>query len=159
MAFHKIPMSGFVVEEKVLRAIPDPAQPPHEVTPDHDDTRYVLTNVVQADVSAKEVKTPDVPIVTVAENGESAVELAARARSHGKPFDIILMDMQMPVLDGYAATRRLRELGHAEAIVALTAHAMAGDREKCLEAGCDDFAAKPIDWDLLLGIMQRHLSR
>ena len=82
--------------------------------------------------------------VTLADNGLLGVELALSAREAGRPFGIVLMDMQMPVMDGYTATAKLREAGYHGQIVALTAHAMVGESAKCLAAGCDHFVSKPI---------------
>jgi CheY-like chemotaxis protein len=83
--------------------------------------------------------------VTVAENGEIAFQMAMAEACKGTPYDVILMDMQMPVLDGYGAATKLRAVGYGRPIVALTAHAMVGDRERCIEAGCTDYLTKPID--------------
>jgi CheY-like chemotaxis protein len=91
--------------------------------------------------------------VTVAEDGQTAVECALAAQQAGSPFDVILMDMQMPVMDGYDATRSLRDAGYTGRIVALTAHAMTEDRQRCLDAGCDEYLSKPIDRDRLLAAM------
>ena len=83
--------------------------------------------------------------VEAAENGEAAYDMALAARELGQEFNVILMDMQMPVLSGYEATRKLRERGYQGIIIALTSHAMEGDREECIRAGCDSYAVKPID--------------
>jgi PAS domain S-box-containing protein len=97
--------------------------------------------------------------VTLAENGQVAYDEALAAQARGEPFDTILMDMQMPLMDGYAATRKLRKHGHTGPIIALTAHAMAEDRQQCLDAGCDDYATKPIDRDRLINMMVRFMDK
>jgi len=96
--------------------------------------------------------------VTIADNGLIAFELATVAKHEARSFDVILMDMQMPVMDGYEATQRLREQGYVRPIIALTAHAMSGDRRKCLDAGCDDYATKPVDRKQLLNLVHSYCS-
>jgi PAS domain S-box-containing protein len=95
--------------------------------------------------------------VTIADNGRIAVERAREASAAGKPFDVILMDMQMPELDGYSATAQLRTEGYRHPIIAITAHAMAGERQRCLAAGCDEYLSKPIDRALLLTTIRDYL--
>jgi signal transduction histidine kinase/DNA-binding NarL/FixJ family response regulator len=96
--------------------------------------------------------------VVVADNGRLACERALEAKNAGTPYDVILMDMQMPELDGYGATAMLRNEGYARPIIAVTAHAMAGDREKCISAGCNDHLTKPVDRNHLLAIVSRYVA-
>jgi len=83
--------------------------------------------------------------VSVADNGEEAYQAALDAMSTGSMFDVILMDMQMPILDGYSATRKVRDVGYTGPIISLTANAMEGDRDKCLSVGCNDHITKPVN--------------
>jgi PAS domain S-box-containing protein len=94
--------------------------------------------------------------VEIADNGRIAYEKALEAKQAGNPFDVILMDMQMPEMDGYTATRTLREEGYKGPIIALTAHAMASERDKCMQAGCDDFATKPLNKPKLLTLIAKY---
>ncbi|MFG0249113.1 MAG: response regulator [Phycisphaeraceae bacterium JB051] len=83
--------------------------------------------------------------VDLADNGQMALDYAMRSHLNDQAYDLVIMDMQMPVMDGYTATRQLRLQGYQYPIVALTAHSLQGDRQKCLDAGCDDYMSKPID--------------
>jgi PAS domain S-box-containing protein len=96
--------------------------------------------------------------VEVAENGQVALEAYERARAAGRPFDLVITDVQMPVMDGCTLTRRLRERGAGVPIMALTAHAMAEDRDRCMAAGCNGYATKPIDARGLLRMCARLIA-
>jgi signal transduction histidine kinase/CheY-like chemotaxis protein/HPt (histidine-containing phosphotransfer) domain-containing protein len=96
--------------------------------------------------------------VDVADNGELALD-----RLREQPYAMVLMDCQMPVLDGYSATRRLREIEAEQGktrtpVIAMTAHAMSGDRERCLQAGMDDYLSKPLDRQLLEQTLSRWMQ-
>lgn len=96
--------------------------------------------------------------VVIAEHGRRALELITAANAAGQPFGLLVSDMQMPEMDGYTLARTLRAQGSAIPIVALTAHAMADDRQKCLDAGCSDYASKPIDRGALIATCARWMQ-
>ena len=93
--------------------------------------------------------------VLAAEDGEKGCEIALRERP-----DIILMDLEMPVIDGWEATRRLNgnPQTHDIPVIALSAHALAGEREKAMAAGCDEFDTKPIEFERLVATVRRLLA-
>ena len=91
--------------------------------------------------------------VVIVDNGKEAVEKALQGS-----FDLILMDIQMPGLNGLEATKKLREEGITTPIAALTAYAMQEDRAKCMAAGCDDYISKPIDQNELRRVLKKYVS-
>ena len=92
--------------------------------------------------------------VTIVEDGQQAIEQVRK-----EAFDIIFMDMQMPVVNGYDATQQIKAMGIRTPVIAVTAHAMKGDKQKCFDAGCDDYIAKPIDRKKMEQIISEHLSK
>jgi|SRR5690606_16267993 two-component system cell cycle response regulator DivK len=119
-------------ERRVPSAVPDHMAKRILVVEDNPDNRILITDIL----SALNYE------VVVATDGESGVALARSERP-----DLILMDLSLPKMDGWTAATQIKQdesLGHIP-VIALTAHAMVGDREKALQAGCDDYVSKPID--------------
>ena len=115
---------------------------------------YVEDNEMNRDMLSRRLQRRGFEVL-IAADGEQGVSLAAAERP-----DLILMDMSLPVLDGWEATRQIKAAPdtHSIPIIGLTAHAMAGDRDKCLEAGCDDYDTKPVELDRLLRKIERLLA-
>ncbi|MET0387233.1 MAG: CHASE domain-containing protein [Polyangiales bacterium] len=118
-----------------------------------DNQRLVAFHLTKAGATVKIVDNGKLAIEQLCEDGD-----LSRPLIKPSPYDVLLSDMQMPVMDGYAAARLLREKGCELPIVALTAHAMSGDIDKCLAAGCDGYTAKPIDRGKLIEMCMRAMA-
>ena len=93
--------------------------------------------------------------VIPAHNGEEALQGEEQCRQEGRPVDLVLLDMDMPVMDGYSTAEHLRARGFQRPVIALTARALTEDRDKCLAAGCDEYVTKPVDWQILIQLIAR----
>lgn len=115
----------------------------------------VEDNEMNRDMLSRRLQRKGHQVIT-ALDGVQGVELAQSQNP-----DLILMDMSLPVLDGWQATQQLKATPETSRIpiIALTAHAMAGDREKCLQVGCDDYDTKPVEFSRLLGKIQALLEQ
>ena len=143
--------------EAVTKAPKETSEEPSAPLPSFVGKRLLLAedNPVNQLVAVHQLRSLGCEVTAVAD-GQQAVETSAR-----EAFDAILMDCQMPQLDGYSATRRIRERegeGHRTPIIAVTAHAFESDRQRCLDAGMDDYLAKPFRQIDLLGILERWLG-
>jgi CheY-like chemotaxis protein len=116
---------------------------------------YVEDNEDNAYMLKMRLELTDEFEVLVAEDGEKGCEIAAAKRP-----DLILMDLEMPVVDGWEATRRLKSKPDTRdmPVIGLSAHALAGEREKAFAAGCEEFDTKPVEFDRLLGKIRKLVS-
>ena len=96
--------------------------------------------------------------VTTAENGQQAVEIALLAKQAGYGFDAIVTDIAMPIMDGIEATAKLREKGFTEPIIAISGHTDDDIEQRCLDAGCNEFVAKPVTFDRVYEALKRNLE-
>lgn len=119
-----------------------------------DNQRLITHHLRRAGAVVRVVETGKLAIQALTEDGSMSAPLRSPP-----PFDVLLTDMQMPEMDGYAVARLLRRWGSGLPIVALTAHSMSGDERKCLDAGCDAYASKPIDSETLIATLRHVVSR
>lgn len=137
----------------------EPARCPNNLAFDWQSRRILVAEDTRANqFLIRRMLEPTGASMDFVEDGERAFKQALSANQDGRPYDLILMDMQMPVQSGYEATRRLREVGIEVPIVALTAAAMEGDRERCINAGCTNYLSKPIARDKLFSVVSQSLS-
>jgi two-component system cell cycle response regulator DivK len=114
----------------------------------------VEDNEMNRDMLSRRLQRRDYEVIIAIDGAEGV------AKAQADPPDLILMDMSLPVLDGWEATRRLKATPETRTIpvIALTAHAMSGDRDKAIEAGCDDFETKPVEFSRLLSKIEALLN-
>jgi CheY-like chemotaxis protein/two-component sensor histidine kinase len=152
----RLPMPGGSADQRVARSAastnPELARPGSRlpcrllIAEDTRSLQFMLRHLLQHEVTS----------ITIVGNGSEAIEAVHRATAENCPFDMVLMDMQMPILDGYETTQRLRAEGFTEPIIALTAGAMEGERQKCLAIGCTDYIPKPLDREHLLRTLRKY---
>lgn len=146
---------SFVEREPTDADVPGSATPTPSITghvlvvDDREDVRFLAQHFIE-EAGGR---------VSTACNGQEALEFVSRAAQSGDHIAAVLMDMQMPILDGFEATRKLRASEFRAPIIALTANAMQGDRDRCLEVGCDDYTSKPLDGSELVKLIARYTQR
>ena len=149
--------TGKLISEEFIDALPKKTAL-SEILPEADSNTKLCGHILLAEDTLDNQRLISMYIhklgadVTIVENGQLALDAALNGN-----FDLILMDMQMPVMDGIEAVQALRKKGYSGPIVALTANVMKEDRANCAAAGCDDFASKPIKRDLFNEILHRYL--
>lgn len=111
----------------------------------------VEDNEMNRDMLSRRLIRRDYSVMTAC-NGQEAVEAA----NSEKP-DIILMDMELPIKDGWTASKEIKSIMPEVPIIALTAHALSGDKEKALNAGCDDYSTKPVDFPVLIKLIEKYI--
>ncbi|WP_088654615.1 response regulator [Geofilum rhodophaeum] len=109
----------------------------------------VDTNKIFFDAALRRTKAK----ILWAKDGQEAIDMFKANR-----IDLVLMDLQLPIMDGYTATRAIKEINPDVPIIAQTAHVMSGEREKCMEAGCNDYLAKPIRLQILIDTLSKYLN-
>jgi CheY-like chemotaxis protein len=135
--------------EAVTPAIAD-TSPPAELRRLVGRNILVVEDALENQILIERFLTREGATVTLANNGHEGVEMALKGA-----FDVVVMDVQMPVMDGYTAARKLRAVGYPGPVIALTAHAMKEDRERCLVAGYSEYLSKPINRDELIRVLAR----
>jgi signal transduction histidine kinase/CheY-like chemotaxis protein len=153
------PLSGVPMLENPLQALEQPEPPPSRPALQLEGRALIAEDGLDCQRLIALLLRKSGLEVDVADNGRIALEKALEARDAGNAYDVILMDVDMPEMDGLSATSQLRQSGYGGPVIALTAFAMESDRERCLRAGFDDFATKPIDQARLLDLVATYLGK